>query len=260
MYRRMGWAAGLAALVLASPARGAATLVVSGSAVFDGRTALRVVAENTGDAAADAVRPEVVFQHRTLTGEPAPLAPAARHEWRFDLPPPPRPSTHPATVTVRYRDPAGVDRSQPYVVLVTTPGAPSSPVTIRIETRPVARVGTAWVRLVNASDTAIAGRLFAVLPGALRTEPESQAGQVPARGEATVPIVLEDGGAEPGARLPLYVVFEHTTDGVHFTALGEGSAEIGVATDGSLPLIVGAASLTAVLLLLVLAARRSRVG
>jgi len=255
------WLVWLAVATLATPAAAAVTLRLEAKAEA---AALRLAATNTGSEAALDVAPEVVYQRQTYQGDGVRLEPGSSHAWEFPLPAPAARGTFPATIRVRYADSAGAPRSTPVVALVSTPGAPASPVRARLTADPLSRVGGARLLLENPGPRPVAGRVVFVLPSVLHTEPESQPAEVGADGRSTVPLMLENGGAPAGTTLPLHAVFEYTAEGTHHTVLAETTVTVvtGAAAGRTLPLAIGLGALAITLGLLAAAwrtaARRQR--
>src|SRR5207249_4419775 len=82
---------------------------------------------NAGDEPARDVRPEVIYEHQTYSGEAAALDPGARREWQIPLAPPAAPGTFAATVRIHYVDALGRG-SVPVVIQVPAPDGSPGPV------------------------------------------------------------------------------------------------------------------------------------
>src|SRR5204862_103282 len=95
---------------------------------------LDVVAVNAGDEPARDVRPEVIYEHQTYSGEAAALDPGARREWQIPLAPPAAPGTFAATVRIHYVDALGRG-SVPVVVQVPAPDGSPGPVRLGLAAR-----------------------------------------------------------------------------------------------------------------------------
>jgi hypothetical protein len=253
-------AAALIALhLLAGSARALPRLAVDGEATFGEPVVLAVTARNQGDQPAEAVHPETVFAHEMRRGEPVRLAPGEAHTWRLELPPPRSPGTYPARIDVHYTDAGGIGHAQPSVALVRTPGAPGSPLGIRLEVGSIARTGSARLRVTNPTNDPAAGRVVTALPDALHTGPQSQPVQVPAGGERVVPLSVQNRAAIPQEAYPVYAWFEYSLGGTHFTALASGTMRADANSDGTpVPVVVGGVFTAAVLAVVVVAIRRTR--
>jgi len=207
-----------AALALAAPGAATVRLALDAEAGPD----LRLVAVNDGDETARDVVPELVYQHRTVQGPAAALAPGARHEWHLPLPPPSGPGTFPVTVRVGW---AGTKRGIPIVALFSTPGEPPSPVRATVDVAPLGRSGSVKLRLANPGPRAVAGRALLVLPAGLSTEPETIPAQLASGGETLVPFAVENHGLAPGP-YPAYAVFEYAEDGAHRATVARADVEV----------------------------------
>lgn len=216
---------------------------------------LDVVAVNTGDEPARDVRPEVIYEHRTYTGEAAALDPGTRHAWQIALAPPPGPGAFAATVRVHYVDSHG----RGSVPVVAPVPAGESPVRLRLDASPVARAGSATLLIENPDAEPIAGRVVVVLAGGLVTDPETLPARVAAEGRTTVPLVLENRGGLPPGSYPAYALFEYTAAGVHHAAVAR--TDVAVVADAGArrvrPLVVGASALGVALAVLAIAWRRA---
>jgi len=219
---------------------------------------LDVVAVNTGDEPARDVRPEVIYQHQTYSGETAALAPGARREWQVALAPPPESGTFAATIHVRYVDAVGGRGSVPVVAQVPAPDGSPSLVRLRLDAHKVARVGSATLLIENQDARPIGGRVVVVLADGLATDPESMPAQVAASGRTAVPLVLENRAALPPGSYPAYALFEYTASGEHHAAVTRADIEVvaDVAGARARPLLVGVGALAVALVLLAVAWRR----
>ena len=220
---------------------------------------LRVRATNPGPEAVHDVMPEVVYRHRTVGEDRVGVIDGGTaHEWRTTLPAPSGPGTFPVTIRLRYVDGRGQPRSTLLVHLVRTPGAPPPEVQATVATEPVSRLGHAVVTLENAAPEQVAGRLVVALPRDLRTDPESRAVEVAAAGRISLPIVVENVGAQPGDVRPVFALFEYDRDGTHHAVLGEATVAVARTSDASRPLLVGIGALVLALGILALALRNAR--
>ena len=249
------------AALLAMPSAGVAgvRLECTAESRSGAALALDVVAVNAGDEPARDVRPEVVYEHQTYSGEAAALDPGARREWQIPLAPPGAPGTFAATVHVHYVDALGRG-SVPVVAQVPAPDGSPSPVRLRLAADPVARVGSATLLIENPDARPIAGRVVVVLAGGLATDPESLPARVAASARTTVPLVLENRAALPPGSYPAYALFEYTASGEHHAAVARADVEVVADAGGrrARPLLVGASALAATLALLAVAWRRAR--
>jgi hypothetical protein len=249
----------LAVHLSAGPVRALPRVTVDADTAFGEPVLLTVTARNQGDEPADAVIAEAIFAHETRSGESVRLAPAEAHTWRLDLPAPTSPGTYPVRIDVRYADPRGAGHAQPFVALVRTPGAPGSPLDIRLEAGPIARAGSARLWLTNPTTEPVAGRVVAALPAALQTAPESQPVQIPAGGERVVPLVMQNRAAVAHEVYPIYAWFEYTLGGMHFTALATATMPASATDAGrAVPLLVGGVVTATALGVVVIAIRRTR--
>src|SRR5581483_9482021 len=140
-------------LVVAAPARAAAAIDLDAeTAVAAAEVRLVLAATNTGSEAARDLVPEVTWLDRRQRGEAvAVLPPRARRPWDFSLPPPPAAA-----------------------LLVRTPGAADAgPVRAALAPAPISTLGTVQLTLENPEGRPLAGRVVAVLPPELATDPES---------------------------------------------------------------------------------------
>jgi hypothetical protein len=246
----------LLVLVAAVPDRSArATPVLRLAAEFGGGPTLLLTVANTGTEPATDVVPHVVYRHGTFVGEPAEIAPGARHAWQLSLPAPPGRGTYPVTTRVRYADAGGAARSVPVVALLSTPEAP--PEAVRA-TLTAAAPGTVRLLLENTGPRPVAGRVISVLPSGLGSEPETHPVAIPAGGRRAVPMTLLWRGAATGSAHPVWAVFEYLEAGAHHATAARvdvtmpphpGRARV-------LPLAVGAAALGLTLVVLAAAWRR----
>ena len=250
-----------AAALLAVPSAGVAgaRLECTAESRAGPTPALDVVAVNAGDEPARDVRPEVIYEHQTYSGEAAALDPGARREWQIPLAPPAAPGTFAATVRIHYVDALGRG-SVPVVVQVPAPDGSPGPVRLGLAADPVARVGNARLLIENPDAHPIAGRVIVVLAGGLATDPESLPARVAANGRATVPLVFENRAALPPGSYPAYALFEYTASGEHHAAVARADVEVVADAGGrrARPLLVGASALAATLALLAVAWRRAR--
>lgn len=244
-------AVALVALVVARVATAAPSLDVEAEVRAGEAPGLRLAARNTGDEVAGAT-PEVLYRHQTLGGDLVRLAPGARHEWSFSLPPPEEPGTFPVTARVRW--PGG---AVPVVAVLAGPGAPPSEVVATLDAEPMSRIGSVRLRLENRGARAAAGRVALVLPGELRTEPESQPAEVPAHGETTVPMTLDASRARPGTRPAVWAVFEYEAAGVHHAVVAKSDVLVVVREGERRPLVVGGTALVLAVAVLAVALRRA---
>ena len=127
-----------------------------------------------------------------------------------------------------------------------------------VATEPVSRLGHAVVTLENAAPEQVAGRLVVALPRDLRTDPESRAVEVAAAGRISLPIVVENVGAQPGDVRPVFALFEYDRDGTHHAVLGEATLAVARTSYASRPLLVGIGALVLALGILALALRNAR--
>jgi hypothetical protein len=233
------------------------TLDTSATASVSDRALMRLEVANVGDAPADDVTPEVVYQGREVRGEPlAELRPGDRHTWSFDLPRPAEPGALPAVFHVMYTDPARHRASVPAVAAVVTPGLlPVPEVRATLTASPVTRFGRGVVALENPTSEPIYGRLVMVLPAGLTTEPESQAAGVAAQGRSEVPIVVQNEGARPGSSAPVFALFDYALDGRRHLSVAPAVVTVSAEHAAVSSLLVGAAALGLALALLTVAWR-----
>jgi hypothetical protein len=258
------WAGSLAVCVavVAVPLRGEAApgLVLTGEARLGGPGTLELVATNLGPEPLAGVAPEVVFAHRTESGDAVALAPGERRSWTFTLAPPEGVGMFPVTVRAGYRDGEGRAGSAVLVLAVGTPDARAGPVEARLLLGRV--VGSSGAQLVLSSQAAvpIAGRAALVTAGGLQPQPETQPAEVPAHGETRVPFVIEDIGAELDEPQPVFGLLEYELDGVHHAALARAEATVlpGARARRSRPLLVGLGALAVAFLLLAVAWHTAR--
>jgi hypothetical protein len=237
------------ALVATGRARAAARIELTSA----GGPELELTAANVGDATADDVVPEVLYRHRELRGDAAPIAPGARHAWRFALQAPPPGTTFPAIVRVRWQGGSAV-------LVAGVPGtdAPEETVRAHLDAPRVAGVGHAALVVENPGARPVAGRAAFVLPDGLTTDPATVPAEAPAGGRVTLPLVIE-GRAPPGA-YPGFAVLEYDADGAHHTVIARTVLDV-VADDPARrrrPLLIGGAALAAALAVLSLALRAGR--
>jgi hypothetical protein len=246
--------AGLTLLAIPHAVSAATHLEATGEAGAD----LHLVVRNTGDEAARAVTPRLVYQHRTAAGDTGTLEPGASREWRIPLPPPPGPGTFPATIRIEHVDAAGRTGSVPLVVLVPTSAPASSAVRASLDLGPFAGVAHGKLVLDNTGGRPVAGRVVFVLPGGTWTEPESLPVQIPAGGRTIVPLAIQARGAVVPGRYPAYAVFEYVDDAEHRTVLATADvvAEAGRSRRAR-PLLVGLGALGVTFALLGVAWRRA---
>ncbi len=220
---------------------------------------LDVLAVNAGDQPARDVRPEVVYQRQTYSGETAALDPGARREWRVVLAPPSAPGTFAAMVHVHYVDALGRRGSVPVVAAVPAPDGSPALVRLRLEAHAVATAGSATLLIENPDSRPIGGRLVVVLAGGLATDPETLPARVGAHGRTSVPLVLENRAALPSGSYPAYALFEYTASGEHHAAVARADVEVVADAAGTRarPLLVGVSALAATLALLAVAWRRA---
>ena len=205
-----------------------ASVVLEATTAVESRDppAVQLIVTNTGTETARDVVPELLYEHRTYDGERAQLEPTIRRAWRFALAPPDGVGTFPATLRVRWSDTTEGSGSLAVVVLVATPGAVESPLAATWTLEPIGRLGHARLQLENPGATPVAGRVVFVLPAHLTTEPESEPAAVPAGGRTTVPLVIENHGAEPGRSYGISAVFTYTESGTHHAVLAETTAPV----------------------------------
>jgi hypothetical protein len=232
----------------------ASQLGVTATAVVADRTSLTVQARNTGDAAVSEVVPVVVYQgHETRGDDVAALAPGAGSEWTFTLPPPSEPGTVPAVVHVHFVDTDG-RHAVPAVASVSTPGLlGASDVRASLAVSAAGGFEQAVLILENPAEEAAHGRVVAVLPGGIETEPASQAAEVPAHGSRTVSLVLQNRGGAPRTAVPMFALFEYGREGRRQLAVASAMVPAAGGGPGRTPLVVGAAALATALALLGLA-------
>ena len=240
-------------------ARATVVLEASTAAASGEPPAVQLVVTNSGTETARDVVPEVLYQHRTYSGERAQLEPTVRRAWRFSLAPPDGVGTFPATLRIRWSDSEGGD-ALALVALVATPDAAASHLAATWTTEPIGRLGHAHLQLENPGVLPVAGRVVFVLPAHLSTEPESEPAAVPAGGRATVPLVIENHGAAPGRSYPVSAVFTYTENGIHHAVLAETTASVVGGSEGERvpPLAIGGGALALALGLMVLAWRAAR--
>jgi hypothetical protein len=259
--RHAGRALLLAGLVHLGPGAtiAAAELRLDGAVIGSEPPAVRVVARNVGTVAAVDVTPAIVFEHRNYDGAPAAISPGGEHEWRLSLPPSTAIGTSPAIGRVAWHDAAGAQHSWPLVVLVPTPGAPASPVTLAWANEVAAPVAHTRLTLENHGERPVAGRVVVELPGELAIEPQSQPVAVPANATRTVPLAIESRDA-PSQTYPAYAVFTYTDGGRAYATLTRIDLVVGPSSRGTraVPLAVGGMALALVSLLLLLALRTNR--
>jgi hypothetical protein len=243
----------MVALAATSPA--AVTLETTATASVRDRALLRLEVANIGDAPADDVTPEVVYQGHDVRGESVTeLHPGDRHTWSFDLPGPAEPGALPAVFHVTYTDPARHRASVPAVAAVVTPGLlPVPEVRATLTASPVTRFGRGVVMLENPTPAPIYGRLIMVLPAGLTTEPQSQAAGVAAGGRSEVPIVLQNEGAPPGSSAPVFALFDYVLDGRRHLSVAPAVVTVSAEHAAVSPLLVGAGALGVALVLLAVA-------
>ncbi len=145
------------------------------------------------------------------------------------------------------------------VAAVSTPEASPGPLQLTLEAHPVTVSGGATLRVENPTEHPIAGRVVVVLPDGLATDPESMAVQVAARGQTTVPLVLENRGALLPGSYPAYALFEYADADGHRLAIAR--TDLGVVQDAGTtrarPLFVGLGALVTMLALFGFAWRRA---
>jgi hypothetical protein len=245
-------------LVVAAPAGAAAAIDLDAEAAA-GVAEVRLVlaATNTGREAARDLVPEVTWLDRRRRGEAvAALAPGARWPWDFSLPPPPAAGTFPLVLCLRYTDADGRPAS---ALLVRTLGAGGAgPVRAALAPAPIATVGTVRLTLENPEGRPVAGRVVAVLPPELATDPESAPAQIPPGGHLALPLVVQNAHAAVGAVYPMYAVFEYDWAGTHRTALATAMLPVVAAPSRrTLRLAVGATASLAALAATALLSRRA---
>lgn len=244
--------------LLGGRADGAALLRVGAAPMPTETPGIELSAANDGDADAAGVTPVVVSQHVSATGEPVSLAPGARHVWHLSLPPPPPEGSVAAIARVRWTGADGEVASAPAVAVLAAPGATTPAVGATLLAEPLARVANMRLALENRGDRPVAGRVVAVLPSGITTEPESQAVTVGARSTATVPIMLDASQARADRDYPAYALFEYT-DGTLRRAVAAATTLRAARERGSRrPLVVGAVASLAMLAVLAFALARSR--
>jgi hypothetical protein len=245
------------------PALAAPVLELTGEIAPATAPALVLAVVNAGSDTAEAVQPEIVYQQRTSHAETATLQPGGRREWHLPLPPPRGPGTFPVLVRVHYASAAGT-HATPLVVLLpaSSPAAPAQvDASFRVER--LAGAGRGALVLASSSSRRISGRAAFFLPQDLAPRPESQPLEIPPRGTATAPIVIDVASGVRDATYPAYAYFEYDEDGVHQTVVASTRVEVrGTSGLRALPLRIGLASLALALAVLAFAwsraARRSR--
>ncbi len=245
-------------LVVAPAAQAAAAVDLDAdAAVARAEVRLVLAATNTGTAAARTLVPEVTWLDQRHRGEAvAVLPPGARRPWDFSLPPAPAPGTFPLVLRLRYTDADGRPAS---ALLVRTLGAADGgPVRAALAPAPIATVGTVQLTLENPEGRPLAGRVVAVLPPELATDPESQQAQVPPGGHVALPLVVQNTRAIVGRAYPMYAVFEYDWAGTHRTALAAATlAVVQAPSRRALRLAVGATAWVAALATAALLSRRA---
>lgn len=248
----------VAALVLVA-ASVPGQLRLEGTVVAHDPPALRISARNAGDTAARDVTPTVVFDHRSYDAAPATIGSGEQREWLLSLPPPSATGTFPATARLAWRDATNARHTAPFVLPVSTPGAPSSAVLLSWTVEPAAPVAHTRLLLENRGTRPLAGRLALVLPGELTTQPDTQPVAIAANGTATVPIAIESRGAEAGT-YPVYAVFTYTDTASRHAEVARVDVAVLRPRAGAraTPLAIGGAALTLAAGLLAIALRISR--
>lgn len=249
-----------AALLLVVAARARAAVVIrldADATVAAAEVRLGLAATNTGSEAARDLVPEVTWLDRRRRGEAvAVLPPGARRPWDFSLPLPPAAGTFPLVLRLRCTDAAGRPASALLVRAVGAGGA--GPVRAALAPAPIATVGTVQLALENPEGRAVAGRVVAVLPPELATDPESQPAQVPPGGHLALPLVVQNAHGVVGAAYPMYAVFEYDWQGAHHTALATATLPVIAAPSRrGLRLAVGATASLAALAAAALLSRRA---
>ncbi len=245
-------------LVVAAPARAAAAIDLDAeTAVAAAEVRLVLAATNTGSEAARDLVPEVTWLDRRQRGEAvAVLPPRARRPWDFSLPPPPAAGTFPLVLRLRYTDADG--RPAAALLVRTLGAADAGPVRAALAPAPIATLGTVQLTLENSEGRPLVGRVVAVLPPELATDPESQPAQVPPGGHVALPLVVQNARAVVGRTYPMYAVFEYDWAGTHRTALAAATlAVVQAPSRRALRLAVGATAWLAALATAVLLSRRA---
>ena len=219
---------------------------------------LEVLVANPRPTPVQAVAPEVVYQHRTVRGEPTTLEPGTRHTWALELPPPLGPGAAAAIVRVGAEELSAAAAAPVIVALVATPGTAPAAVRAAFDTETVTRAGRAEVRLANPSEAAVDGRVVFVLPDGLATDPQTRPARLTPGGNAIVTLGIENRGALPPGTYAGYALFEYVEGDSQQTAMAKGFITV-AAREGSeyVPLVVGALALLAAIAALGLAVRTS---
>jgi hypothetical protein len=222
---------------------------------------LEVMVANPRPTAVPAVAPEVVYQHRTLRGEPTTLDPGARHTWALDLPPPLGPGAAAAVVRVGAEELDAAAAAPVIVALVATPGTAPAAVRAAFAAETVIRAGRAEVRLANPGDAAVDGRVVFVLPEGLATDPQTRPARLAPGGDAIVTLGIENRGALPPGTYAGYALFEYAEGDSQQTAMAKAFITVAARErSDSVPLLVGALALLAAFAALGVAVRRSARG
>lgn len=220
--------------------------------------ALEVMVANPRPAAVSAVTPEIVYQHRTLSGAPTTIEPGGRNTWSFDLPPALRPGAAAAVVRVRTEGLSPAAAAPVIIALVATPGTAPAAVRATFDAAAVTRAGRAEVRLANPGATPVDGRVVFVLPDGLATDPQTRPARIAPGGGASVTLGIENRGALPPGTYAGYALFEYTDGDEQQTAMAKGLITVAApAGSESFPLVVGALALLSAIAVLGLAIRSS---
>src|SRR5579884_1890534 len=186
----------------------------------------------------------------------AALPPRARRPWDFSLPPPPAAGTFPLVLRLRYTDADG--RPAAALLVRTLGAADAGPVRAALAPAPIATLGTVQLTLENPEGRPLAGRVVAVLPPELATDPESQPAQVPPGGHVALPLVVQNARAVVGRTYPMYAVFEYDWAGTQRTAVAAATlAVVQAPSRRALRLAVGATAWLAALATAALLSRRA---
>lgn len=219
---------------------------------------LHLTARNDDTAAVERVAPEVVYQHRTYTGElAAAVLPGNERAWDIVLAAPPGPGAFPIVVRTRYAEAGGRARSAVLARVVRTPGAPPTGVRATLAAHPVSDHTTLALTLENQGAAAVGGRVSVVLPDEFSIEPESEPAHVVAGGRTDVPLVVENHRAPPGTAAPVFTLFEYEEDGRHQAVLAGTTLEVASDARARVPLMVGGAATLLMLAVAVAAVRRT---
>jgi hypothetical protein len=148
--------------------------------------------------------------------------------------------------------------SVPVVAVLRAADAPAPSVDATLVATPLARVASMRFALVNRGDTLLAGRVVAVLPAAITTEPQSQAATLAAHASTTVPIMLDASEARVGVHYPAFAFFEYADGGAPQVVVATTTLRASSERGSRVPLLVGGGALVGALGVLAFALRRSR--